>query len=946
MSKETRDLTLQGVEPQERYTQPPLGLQLKESKKAGPVECLGMTFPDDAARRAYFLEQLREKLQDPEFRKIEGFPIGEDEDILALSDPPYYTACPNPWISEFIAHWEAQKPAKPEGYVYQREPYAADVSEGKNDPIYNAHSYHTKVPYKAIIRYILHYTQPGDIVFDGFCGTGMTGVAAQLCGDKKTIESLGYRVLDNGVILDTEGKYISDLGVRSVLLNDISAGATFIAKNYCVPLEVNAQEFKRLAENILKKVSERFSYLFTIEQFPDKKSILEYSVWSDVFVCTNCGKELCYWDLVVDIEKWQIKDDLFCPNCGIELKRVDLERAFVSYFDLLLNSTNSVAKKYRVWDVWRNGNLRFESKVENGDRTELHDQESINANDWFPLYKIPEGDKTSDPFCNGIRFVYQYWTKRTLSVLSYFKVLASSTNCKHLLLFLITSSLDRLSIRNGFRPQHKNNKSRELGGPMPGNLYIPTFSVELNPLLHLRSRITTVTKMLEQAIIRGSGIISTQSTSSINIKENSLDYIFVDPPFGSNIMYSELSFGLESWLKVLTNNNKEAIVNKTQKKSEQDYTDLMRNCFSAMYRFLKPGKWITVEFHNSKNSIWTSIQEALTSVGFVVADVRTLSRNLNSLNQFTSLQAVKQDLIISAYKPNNTIEEQFKLKAGTEDGVWDFIRNHLKQLPVFVSKNERVDVISERQNYLLFDRMVAFHVQRGVTIPISATEFYQGLIQRFAERDGMFFLPDQVDEYDKKRILMEGIEQLLIFITDEASAIQWLKLLLKDRPQTFQEIHPQFFKEISGWQKYEKPLELLVILEQNFFRYDDQGEVPSQIHSYLSSNFKELRNLPKDDLALRAKAKDRWYVPDPNKAADLEKLREKALLREFGEYRESKQRRLKQFRLEAVRAGFKKAWAEKDYATIIEVGQKIPENVLQEDSKLLMYYDNAQVRNG
>ncbi|MGB7296580.1 MAG: hypothetical protein WBC70_13425, partial [Candidatus Aminicenantales bacterium] len=70
-----------------------------------PVECLGMTFPNGEKRREYFLEKLREKLQDPEFRKIEGFPIGSDEDILALSDPPYYTACPNPFIADFIKHY-------------------------------------------------------------------------------------------------------------------------------------------------------------------------------------------------------------------------------------------------------------------------------------------------------------------------------------------------------------------------------------------------------------------------------------------------------------------------------------------------------------------------------------------------------------------------------------------------------------------------------------------------------------------------------------------------------------------------------------------------------------------------------------------------------------------------------------------------------------------------
>ena len=104
-------------------------------------------------------------------RGIEGFPIGTDEDIIALSDAPYYTACPNPFIGEFIA--EHGTPYNEATDDYHREPFAADVSEGKNDPLYNAHGYHTKVPHKAIMRYILHYTKPGDVVFDGFCGTGI-----------------------------------------------------------------------------------------------------------------------------------------------------------------------------------------------------------------------------------------------------------------------------------------------------------------------------------------------------------------------------------------------------------------------------------------------------------------------------------------------------------------------------------------------------------------------------------------------------------------------------------------------------------------------------------------------------------------------------------------------------------------------------------------------------
>ncbi len=239
----------------------------KEEQK--PVTCLGMTFENDDERRMYYTELLREKLKDPEFRKIEGFPIGEDEDILALSDPPYYTACPNPWIADFIAEWEAQKPEKSEDYQYHREPFAADVSEGKNDPIYNAHSYHTKVPHKAIMRYILHYTEPGDVVFDGFCGTGMTGVAAQLCVDRQAVESLGYYVDKQGVVSQQETgpdgkaawKKFSKLGSRSAVLNDLSPAATFIAYNYNTPVDVQA--FEREAKRILKEVEQECGWMYT-----------------------------------------------------------------------------------------------------------------------------------------------------------------------------------------------------------------------------------------------------------------------------------------------------------------------------------------------------------------------------------------------------------------------------------------------------------------------------------------------------------------------------------------------------------------------------------------------------------------------------------------------------------------------------------------------------------
>jgi len=483
------------------------------------------------------------------------------------------------------------------------------------------------------------------------------------------------------------------------------------------------------------------------------------------------------------------------------------------------------------------------------------------------------------------------------------------------------------------------------GGGVSGTLFTPSLHLERRVFDVLRRKIRKVGNL--SSAVNRTAVVSTQSITDLkNIPSNTIDYIFTDPPFGESLQYSELNLFVEAWVRVRSLTEDDCVLNYVHKKDLPFYSRMMASAFKEYARVLKPGRWITIEFHNSQNVVWSAIQQSIESSGFVVADVRVLDKQQRSFNAVNRAGAVDQDLVISAYKPNGGLEDRFKLTAGTEDAVWDFVRTHLKQLSVFVSKNDQAEIIAERQNYLLFDRMVAFHVQRGVTVSLSAAEFYAGLELRFPPRDGMYFLTDQAAEYDKKRMTVKEILQLQLFVTDEASSIQWLKQQLTKKPRTSGDLKPQFMKEIGGWQKNEKMLELDELLEQNFLRYDGKGEVPSQIHSYLSSNFKDLRNLVKDDPSLKAKAKNRWYVPDPNKAGDLEKLRERALMREFEEYRESKQKRLKVFRLEAVRAGFKKAWQERDYATIIAVARKIPEKILQEDSKLLMWYDQALTRMG
>lgn len=930
-----------------------LGFDYDQPVKAssGQVVCLGITFKNDEERRKYFTERLRETLQDPEFRKIEGFPIGSDKDILALSDPPYYTACPNPWIADFITEWESQKPKKPADYKYHREPFAADVSEGKNDPIYNAHSYHTKVPHKAIIRYILHYTEPGDIVLDGFCGTGMTGVAAQMCGDRKTVESLGYQVKPDGTVMqqenDEDGKTrwvpFSKLGMRRTVLNDLSPAATFIAYNYNTPVDV--KDFEREAKHILKEVEKECGWMYETKDSDGLIRKINYTIWSDVFVCPDCAGEVVFWEVAVDKERGEVKDEFPCPHCSANLTKRNMERAQVIEYDSAIKETIKQAKQVPVLINYSMGGKRVEKKPDEFDLALIDKIENSELPYWFPAIEVPDGYNTRQPKgSHGITHVHHFYTKRNLWVLSRTFDL-SKNNPK--LKFLFTGFLNRATKLNQL---HLKNYFFGGGGcnagHRKGTLYAPSISMETPITELLEDRLKTQSRSFNSYSLFSENVISTASVdtfSTVNLYEN-IDYVFIDPPFGSNLNYSELSFPWESWLGVLTDNIPEAIENTVQRKGPDEYRKLMEKGFKIIYAALKPGKWITVEFSNTNAYVWNIVQNSLENSGFIIGDVSSLDKKQGGMATIRSRIAVLKDLVISAYKPNGGFEERFQKEAVTEEGVWDFVRTHLGYLPIIKQQGELLRTVHERDPRILFDQMVAYYVRNGFPVPISSSEFQTGLAQHFIERDGMYFLPEQAAKYDRKKMTKQ-VFQATLFVSDEASAIQWLRQLIKGKPQTFQDINPLFMQELGGWSKNEQELDLRELLNQNFLCYDGKGEVPSQIHSYLSTNWPEMRNRSKEDPALVAKAKDRWYMPDPNKTGDLEKLREKSLLKEFEEYKQAK-KKLKVFRLEAVRAGFKKAWQERDYGTIIGVAEKIPNNILEEDSKLLMWYDQAVTRMG
>ena len=864
-----------------------------------PVDCLGITFNNDDERRVYFREELRKKL--PELKRIEGFPIGEDDDIINLSDPPYYTACPNPWLNDFIDEWEKEKEelerqGKRSNDFKVDAPFASDISEGKNNPIYNAHSYHTKVPHPAIMRYILHYTQPGDIVFDGFAGTGMTGVAASMCGnpDKETKQKIESEFKETGLKQPNWGQ-------RRAICGDLSPVATFLSHNFNTYQDII--DFKTKGEAILTELEKRIKGIYSVK-FRGVLCSINYILYSDIYLCPNCGNEIHYLGDLFDLDDENKSKNSICPKCKITLIANNIERQFETVYDFSLKET--IKKKKSIPSIinLKYNNKNIDVKVNELDEDYFSKLSTIQIGKYFPNYRFIEGNEGRRNDRTGLTHTHQLYSKENLKVISELYDLVKNDNI-FLFAFLNTSWHATIMRRYNSAGGHR---------PKSGTLYVPSISSVGNIVNIYKNKLSQLLTFLEviKGFKLGNSIFETTSANQTLISSNSIDYIFTDPPFGSNIMYSELNFLWECWLKVLTNIENEAIENKSKGKTLSDYQHLMSVIFNEYYRILKPNHWMSVEFSNTSAVVWNIIQNALQLSGFIISNVISLDKKQGSISAYKTSTAVKQDLVISCYKPSSEFDTKFQQSQHNEVGIWDFVAEHLQHLPIHVVKENATTAVVERSPKILFDRLIAFYVQRNLPVPIGAALFQKGLRERFVERDGMFFTSEQALQYEEKRRHTTGVVQMSVFVSSEAEGIEWLKRKL-DTPQTYQDLQPQWMQDLAAPRKGDNIPELKVILEDNFL-HDDDG---------------------------------RWYKPDLEKETDLEKVRTRKLLREFNYYVELAAKpkvKIKEARLEALRCGFRECYRNNDFQTIVSVGNRLPEALIMEDEILLQFYDIASAR--
>jgi len=821
-----------------------------------------------------YKEDLKNKL--PELKKIEGFPIGTDEDILALSEPPYYTACPNPYIADFIK--ENGKPYDEATDDYQREPFVGDVSEGKNDPIYNAHSYHTKVPHKAIMKYIEHYTNEDDIILDGFCGTGMTGVAAQLLN-------------------------------RKAILSDLSPIATFISYNYNIPIDL--VKFKAITKKIITEIESECSWMFTTNHYINNKlsstkGIISYVVWSDVLICPYCKNEYVYWDYAISFENAMELDQYNCSHCNSAITKKESIRAFIDYHDLFLNRTIKQIKQIPVQIKYYWNDKKYVKLPDNEDMELIQKIEKEPNPYWFPSDAFNPGDKTNEFLRLGFTNIHHLYSKRNLYLLSIINNFADKED-KSVYKSLITSIANRNIFKGNRFVVNNHNPNGRINGPKSGTYYIPSVTVEQNGIELLKYKIDDVFAMHSYSK-HNTILTSTQSVTDLgNIPENSIDYIFTDPPFGHNIMYSELNLINESWLKIKTNDKNEAVISSIQRKKIDDYNILMQKSFSEYYRVLKPKRWITVEFHNTKSAVWNGIRDALMKSGFIISNVAVLDKIGGTINQSYIAGAVEKDLVISAYKPSLYFSNRFVAKAGNNLEK-DFINQFLSQMQIQPS--------IERTEKMLYSKMLSFYIQHGYEINMDAKSFYKMLNMSFNEIDGLWFTSGQIERYYeyKKKMKLEGIEELksgsmFLFVTDEKSALVWLYNFISE-PKSFSDIHTAF-TQLANIQGDAVP-ELRELLEHNFVFENEKYRRPQN-------------------------------EPEHNQISEK---REKALLREFESLlikSKTEKGKIKLVRKEALLFGFETCYKTRRYQDILTVTNKLDKAIIENSAELNDFVEAAEI---
>lgn len=590
-------------------------------------------------------------------------------------------------------------------FVLEEQPwiklYNMDLPSTRGGLFYNTFAYPTKISPESIAIYIATHTRPGDTVLDVFGGSGSTGIAALMC--EHPTESMKT--------IAKKFKLQPEWGARNAIVYEIGKYGAFASRVMANPPE------QKLFTKAVKKLLDTME-----DELPNYKTkdaegnwgIIRHIIYSDIVLCTNCGKEFTYYTGMVRYNPLRIDSDGVCPHCGYEGKAADFSYVTEEIYDNLLKTLITRRKRVPVKVYGQTGRNKWVREANETDIEQFETTEAFEYPNQYIAQKIVWGELYRSGYHTGISHLHHFYTKRNFLVMFLLWEKAGMFEPKvrdaiRLLLLSYNASHATLMTRVVVK---KNSKDFVLTSAQSGVLYISSLPVEKNILTGVKRKLKSFENVFTY-LNRCSGHIDVINKSSQHLiqPDGSIDYVFTDPPFGDFIPYAEVNQINELWLGEPTNRADEIIISQSQKKDVPCYQKMMTEVFSEMKRVLKDDAFATVVFHSSKAVVWNALCSAYSDAGFSVAATTSLDKSQASFKQVVSVGSVQGDPLILLSKGKS-------------------IRSSLHSQAILdeIIKNDNSDnVKNERQIYAKYIRKC---LKLGVEVEFDAKTAYDYIARR------------------------------------------------------------------------------------------------------------------------------------------------------------------------------------------------------------------------
>lgn len=586
--------------------------------------------------------------------------------------------------------------------------YENALPSTRSGPLFNAFSYPTKISPEAIALFIASHTRPGETVLDAFAGSGTTGIAARLCDAPtpamcEAAERLGLPV---------------EWGPRRAVLYEISVIGSLLARTMCDPPAPEA--FQAAARDLLGGAEKDYGWVYAADAPDGSEGRIRHIIWSDVLVCPSCSAETTYWDAAVRHDPLELASTLWCA-CGHDIDVSACERATEQVIDEATCEPIEPRRRVPVRLHGSSGSKKWQRLVTDAD-TDLIDRVlATPVPGWYPQGEIFWGDLHRSGYHQGIDRYHHFYTRRNLIALSALwsriedqppelqdalRLWVLSFNASH------STLMTRVVLKRG-------QKDLVLTGAQSGVLYVSGLPVEKNVFEGVRRKIGTFVDAFAMTYGSRSPVeVVNASSTCLDLTDDSVSYVFTDPPFGAFIPYAELNQINEAWLGRTTDRTDEAIVSPAQGKAVTEYKALLTQVFGEVARVLKPDGLATVVFHSSKVDVWNAVADAFRSADLEVRDASVLDKTQVSFKQAVSTSSARGDALFLLAPAVPAASK--RREAPSASNVIDLV---FARADAHENRDER---LPER----LYSRYVGECVSNGLTVSLDTGDFYRLAVER------------------------------------------------------------------------------------------------------------------------------------------------------------------------------------------------------------------------